>query len=260
MLCRPRPSVVVGERYTHHVVVPQVRTQGSMDRRLHRIVFLEAVVSAKDRMLQMLSQADGPVCDDCVWQPAGMKYRQQANSRGRELAAAGLIRRGQGTCVMCGKHKTVSAPTGAEPLVVVPSTADERPWHWEGNVQAALVAHLSALGWRVVSTANTATKEAGVDVKAVDPDGSEWWITVKGYPERKPGKRANPANQARHWFSHALFDVVCYRTERSDINIGVAVPGPFQTYERLVQKAAWLSESAPFTLFVVAEDGSVGSG
>lgn len=214
---------------------------------------------AKDRMLQVVKAADGPVCDDCVWQPAGMKYRQQANSRGKQLVEAGLVRRGQGTCTSCGKHKTVSVPTGDElPVVLLPAASD-RPWHWEGNVQASLVTHLEANGWRLLSAANTATKEAGVDVKAVDPEGAEWWITVKGYPERKAGKTTNPSTQARHWFSHALFDVVCYRTERSDINIGVALPGPFQTYERLSMRAAWLRENAPFTLFVVEQDGTVAS-
>lgn len=214
-------------------------------------------MSLKDTMLQAIGEAGGPICDDCVWQPAGMKYRQQANSRGRQLATGDLTRRGPGTCTKCGKHKTVSVLTGVELPLVEPASSDDKPWHWEGNVQSALVAHLRTAGWRLRSIANTATKEAGVDIVAVDPEGAEWWITVKGYPERKPGKTTNPSTQARHWFSHAMFDVVLYRTEHQDIKIGVALPAGFKTYENLAKKGAWLYDHAGFSYFSVAEDGSV---
>jgi hypothetical protein len=188
-------------------------------------------MSARERMLEALVAGGAPLCDDCVWEPSGMKYRQQAYSRGRELASAGAIVRMQGECSRCRKIKTVSIVTG-QPLPETQATdVGDRPWFWEGSVQATLVSHLQSEGWTLLSSANTSTKEAGVDVKALDVDGVEWWITVKGYPERKAGKTTNPSTQARHWFSHAMFDVVMYRTERPDVRIGVAVPGPFQTYE-----------------------------
>lgn len=211
----------------------------------------------KDMMLQAIGEAGGPICDDCVWQPAGMKYRQQANSRGRQLAEGGLIRRGPGTCTKCGKRKTVSVLTGVELPLVEPASSDDKPWHWEGNVQSALATHLRTAGWRLLSIANTATKEAGVDIVAVDPEGSEWWITVKGYPERTTDKKTNPPTQARHWFAGALFDVVVYRTARRDIRIGVALPAGYKTYENLAKKSAWLHEQAKFRYFLVGEDGTV---
>lgn len=211
----------------------------------------------KDRMLQAIQSAGGPICDDCVWRPSGMKSRQQANSRGRQLAESGQVWRGLGACTKCDKHKTVSVPTGVELPAAEPTSSDAKPWHWEGNVQSALVTHLLAAGWRLLSQADTATKETGVDVVALDADGAEWWITVKGYPQRKPGKSTNPPVQARHWFSHALFDVVLYRTARRDIKIGVALPAGFKTYENLTNKSEWLHEQAEFSYFLVGEDGSV---
>lgn len=210
----------------------------------------------KENMHAALVAADAPVCDDCIWPLAGMTSRQQANARGRHLEELGVIRRGNGSCSVCGGYKTVSVPTDVELPVMVEDTS-QNPWHWEGNVQAALVEYLTAEGWSILGTANTATKEAGVDVKALDPQGGEWWITVKGYPEKKPMKPTNPATQARHWFSHAMFDVVMYRTERQDIRIGVAFPSPFGTYERLATRSSWLHDNAPFTYFWVKESGIV---
>ena len=213
-------------------------------------------MDARERMLRSLVDRRAPTCDDCVWQLAGMSSRQQANSGGRQLAEMGTIRRGRGTCSVCGGYKTVSVPTGVE----LPAAVNEvvgKPWFWEGNVQAALVEHLVAEGWSITNTANTATKEAGVDVKALDLAGAEWWVSVKGYPEDKAGKTTRPSMQARHWFSHAMFDVVMYRTERPDVNIGVAIPGPYGTYEKLAVRSSWLREAAPFVLFTVRETGSV---
>lgn len=217
-------------------------------------------MGARERMLEVLQASEGGVCDDCVWEPAGMKYRQQARARGLELEHLGAVRRVKRPCSICGATKTVSVITG-RPLPE-PSTAggsDDAPWHWEGNVQAKLVEHLEREGWIISSTANTASKESGVDVIATDRDGAEWWISVKGYPERKPDKKTNPSTQARHWFSHAMFDVIVYRTARPDIRIGVAIPGPYPTYEALTAKSAWLRENAPFRLFVVHETGRVTS-
>lgn len=210
-----------------------------------------------DDMAAWVFKHGQPVCDDCVWRPAGMTSRQQANSRGRALARRGVIARGQGTCSLCGKVKTVSAPRGTELPTVAESSSEDHPWYWEGNVQATLADYLASQGWSVTRTANTATKETGVDIEATDPTGADWWITVKGYPERKPGKTTSPSTQARHWFSHAMFDVVTYRTERENMRIGVALPGPYVTYESLASRSAWLRRTAPYTLFVVDARGVV---
>ncbi len=216
-------------------------------------------MAKRDDVLAALNDTGKPVCDDCLVPLAGLASRQQANAIGRALKSRALIVRGVGVCSACGKSKTVSGQAG----VSLPqadhheSRSDDRPWYWEGNVQDAVVDFLSERGFRILSAANTATKEAGVDIIASGPAGTEWWITVKGYPERKPNKVTNPSTQARHWFSHAMFDIVVYRSKEKRIALGVALPDGFKTYHHLREKASWLHESAPFTYFWVGGDGSV---
>ena len=66
----------------------------------------------------------------------------------------------------------------------VPSRGDPlTEWHWEGNVQSAMVAHLAMTGWSVLSVANTATKERGVDIIAAT-NGHRILVEVKGYPSK----------------------------------------------------------------------------
>ncbi|MEA3510775.1 MAG: hypothetical protein U9R51_05000, partial [Actinomycetota bacterium] len=48
-----------------------------------------------------------------------------------------------------------------EPVVSpVPDSGDAHlEWHWEGNIQAAMVSHLAGEGWAIKSVANTAARE-----------------------------------------------------------------------------------------------------
>ena len=56
-------------------------------------------------------------------------------------------------------------------------------WHTEANVQAFLVTALVSDRWRILSVANTATKEHGIDVIAAR-DGQTVGVEVKGFPSR----------------------------------------------------------------------------
>jgi hypothetical protein len=160
--------------------------------------------------------------------------------------------------------KTVSrlgdTPPGASAELPLPSgsigtrAGRDHPWHWEGNVQSALAAHLAAEGYRLRVVTDTASRRRGVDVVA-ERDGETLWVTVKGYP--KGATTSHAASQSRYWFSHAMFDVVCHRTDRADVAIGVALPDGFKAYLDLASKVAWLKETAPFRFFWVAEDGAV---
>ena len=125
----------------------------------------------------------------------------------------------------------------------------ERPWSWEGNVQAAVATFLERRGWAIVRTANTATREPGKDIEAVR-SGSTLWVTVKGLP------LAHPSAQARLWFADAIFDVVRYRQEDAAALIAVALPES-PLYQRWQERAAWLQRATPFDYLWVNEDGTV---
>ncbi len=55
----------------------------------------------------------------------------------------------------------ITPPSGAapEPLQDLEEPTAPAEWHTEANVQASLVTALAADGWRILSVANTATKE-----------------------------------------------------------------------------------------------------
>jgi hypothetical protein len=54
-------------------------------------------------------------------------------------------------------------------------------WYWEGNVVNTVVTHLQREGWTIRQIANTATREAGIDVYAIKPSRT-LLVEVKGYP------------------------------------------------------------------------------
>ena len=118
-------------------------------------------------------------------------------------------------------------------------------------MQARIAAHLESQGLSVVSTADTATREAGKDLIARTPGSAELWVSVKGYPER------SSHTQARHWFSHAIFDLVMYRDEDSDVTLAIGLPDGYSTYRNLVGRVTWLRKQLPFWVFWVSEDGQV---
>ena|SRR3712207_1938300 len=125
----------------------------------------------------------------------------------------------------------------------------DRPWFWEGNVQGSACALLEQEGWTILRQADTASKAAGKDIEAVKGD-SKLWATVKGYPAGTP--RTNPRTQSRHWFSHAIFDVVCYRSANDDVEIAVVLPD-FVTYRNLARRIAWFQTVSRFWFIWVSE-------
>jgi hypothetical protein len=131
--------------------------------------------------------------------------------------------------------------------------AEGQPWFWEGRVQMAVAAALQTAGWTIEAQADTARKTPGKDIVATR--GQDYlWVTVKGFPVGTA--RTQPATQARHWFSHATFDVALYRGEDVAVALAVAVPD-FPTYRALARRVAWLRRAAPFAMLWVSEDGTV---
>lgn len=91
------------------------------------------------------------------------------------------------------------------------TTSLSEEWHTEANVQSSLVTVLVNAGWRILSVANTATKEHGIDVITARGDQTIG-IEVKGFPSRNyadparagEAKRTRPSTQAAHWYSQAV--------------------------------------------------------
>lgn len=146
----------------------------------------------------------------------------------------------------------------AETLATLPTPAgdhDTHNWYWEGNVQSRLVTWLVQNGYHIRQVANTATREAGIDVIATTPANEDLLVSVKGFPERT--EKTTSPTQARHWFSGAIFDLVLYRNDYPSAQLALALPEGFTTYATLTRRTQWLRESMPFTIFWIGETGDV---
>lgn len=213
-------------------------------------------MAKRDEVVAVLSEM--PLCDDCLSDASNVKPRQRVRAIGLELSVAGLATRDKGRCSKCLKGKIVTYLSGhssaaREPRDSEQSTAEvtERPWYWEGSVQATVVSYLAYNGYRIQNVANTYTREAGKDIVAVAPDGTELWVSVKGYPERSRNV------QARHWFSGAVFDLILYRGASAGASLALALPEGFSTYANLLPRVAWLKQLMPFHVYWVSADGRV---
>lgn len=128
------------------------------------------------------------------------------------------------------------------------------PWYWEGHVQARIVDFLERSGWIVTAVADTQRKTHGPDI-AAQKEASQLVVSVKGYPEA--GGRTSPSSQARHWFSQAVFDLVCYRQRDTSVRLAVGLPAGFATYRTNLQKVLWLKATMPFDVYWVTESGAI---
>lgn len=206
-----------------------------------------------------LATASGPICDDCLSAHTGITPRQTVNLNARRLEARKLAaRREVLLCVYCKDHKVCNRARVASqpPPVVPPVPAQKTPghWHWEGHVQNAIVAHLRGEGYDILSAADTASKAAGKDIIA-EKDGRELWISVKGFPTGTA--KTNASTQARHWFAKAVFDLVLYKDQPGGAALALGLPDGYKTYHSLAERVGWLRTNLPFSIYWVAEDGSV---
>jgi len=213
-------------------------------------------MSARDKLRATLQTA-GAMCDDCLSSSAMVKPRQQVNQRCREMEGLGELIRQRDFCPHCRTSKIVNRlKTGGKPrpqerkVRPEPSSEPDKPWYWEGNVQDKIVRHLQKECWEIVSSANTATREAGIDIVA-SKDGEEMWVSVKGWPEKSVNV------QARHWFSGAIFDLVLYKDKNPDVRLAIGLPAGISTYQNLIPRVSWLRENLPFKIITASEHGEV---
>jgi hypothetical protein len=220
-------------------------------------------VTHRDTILAFLASAGGPVCDDCLSARTGITPRQTVNLNCRRLEKMNQIARSQIMgCHYCRSEKICSvlsrgAVVPPKPPMPVAKTDDpHKLWHWEGNVQNRLVTWLEQEGWTIRSAADTAAKSSGKDIIA-ERDGRTLWVSVKGYP--RGTRKTNPSTQARHWFSHAVFDLVRYRDESDTAELALGLPAGYATYQNLADRITWLRSNLPITIYWVSESGAVRS-
>lgn len=154
-------------------------------------------------------------------------------------------------------------PVKAEAALSRAPAPTEGDWHTEANTQATLVAWLVAEGWEIVSTANTATRERGIDVIA-RRDNQSAGFEVKGYPGRgyadprrsNETKKTSPTSQAGHWFSQATLAAMKLRTSQPSWTSAIALPA-FPRYFDLYAKTRSSLDASGIALYWVHEDGSV---
>lgn len=176
----------------------------------------------------------------------------------RHLAALGFDL--QGEIVVRGAPATGVT----RPRRPMPSDArSDDSWAREAAVQAMVVSALQAGGWRIVSQADAATKERGVDVIA-EHDEMIVGIEVKGYPGRSYAdparagqpKPTHPSNQAGHWFAQAVLAAMKLRTRKPAWRSVIALPR-FPRYESLLSETAGSLAAAAIEVWWVHQDGRI---
>lgn len=211
-------------------------------------------MSNKDKILSSLLHAK--LCDDCLSITSNVVPRQTVYSICRSLSESSVIARVRSNCDQCGKSKTTNQLLDENEVITDEENhslhidSSEPSWYWEGNVQSKVVHHLVINGFTIRSVADTASRTAGKDIVAIK-DGTELWISVKGFPEK------SKHIQARHWFSGAIFDLILYHGENPNVQLGIALPDGFSTYGNLAPRIRWLKDSMPFQIFWVNETGAV---
>lgn len=213
-----------------------------------------------NKYLILSSLSSEEICDDCLSETSGVKPRQTVYAICRDLHKESSILRHQAKCHRCRKVKLsnrlsdkslTEIETAATSPAKVVSHDEQSPWFWEGNVQAKVISYLVQNGCSIRSAADTASRAQGKDIVALAPDGRQLWISVKGFPEKSPN------TQARHWFSGAIFDLVLYRGESSEVSLAIALPDGFITYANLSPRISWLKDTMPFEIYWVSENGEV---
>lgn len=139
----------------------------------------------------------------------------------------------------------------------------DEPWHTEARVQSTLISALVRDGWRVVSQADTATKQHGIDVVASHGELVAG-IEVKGFPTRtyadprRQGqpKPTQPSTQAGHWYSQAVLAAMRLRTRRPELLSVIALPD-FPRYRSLFSETKTSLDAAGIHLWWVHASGDV---
>jgi hypothetical protein len=91
-------------------------------------------------------------------------------------------------------------------------------------------------------------------VVAVAPTCHTIWISAKGFPVGTV--KTNPQTQARHWFAHALFDLILWRGEDISVTLALALP-KHGTYLKLANRVNWCLSSIGNSIYWADEDSRI---
>jgi hypothetical protein len=216
-------------------------------------------MTIKEQISAYLQRHPEGADDDYLAKVLNLSARQQANSRCRQLESEGLVERRKvrgkiHNFWVGGEGGGVTKPTTS---VQEPSPAHKTKkndnWLWEGNVQSQVVRFLAGQGYNIMSVADTASRQREKDIEA-EKNGNPVRISVKGYPAGTA--KTHPSTQAGHWFKQAVFDILEYRGENPEAELGLAIPD-YPRYRSLADKIHWLHPVAKFTYYWVQESGDV---
>jgi hypothetical protein len=210
-------------------------------------------MTIQDRILDYLTHHPEGVDDDVLADALGLSQRQQANQRCRRLEQFGLVVR-RHTNGKIRNFLNTAIPISSQQQRNPSSACEGQPWYWEGNVQAAVVRHLESIGYSISFAADTATKQQGKDIIAINTFGRPLWVSAKGWP--KGTARTKPQTQARHWFSHALFDLTLWHGADPSATLALALPDQ-KTYHKFVARVRWFLVTIKASVFWVSENGQV---
>lgn len=216
------------------------------------------MATTEQRIVEYLKSHPEGADDDQLATALNLSARQNANIQCRAMASKGIIHRvkpdGGKIRNFWGAVVPVERITPKPEMSPVHAETDPHDhWYWEGRVQSVVVGHLVKTGCCITRVCDTKSREPGKDIEAAR-DSRPVWVTVKGYPNKTP--KTQPQTQARHWFSGAVFDIVCWRDERADAELFLALPD-FPTYRNLAKRMSWLQSAVPFSFIWVKEDGEI---
>lgn len=178
----------------------------------------------------------------------------------RHLATLGFPLRGE---IESRDPSVAPAPPPPRPQLWAVQEPGAGEWHSEANVQAAVVTALAARGYRILSVANTATKEHGIDVIA-SLNGTTIGVEVKGFPSKTYAdparateqKRTSPSTQAGHWFAAAVLAAMRLRGKEPEWRSVIALPD-FSRYRDLFGETQGSLSAANIAVWWVDEEGTV---
>lgn len=221
---------------------------------------IPSFVTIREEILRLLQENPAGLSDSELATRLGVLH-QQINQRCRQLALEGHVRREKGFGTI--RNVLVSVPATKSPAAPVTGSKIYDDPRWEGNVQEAIVAHLEAQGWTILSAADTASQARGIDVVAAR-DGQQLLIEVKGYPGTtyargpKAGqpKPTQPTLQAKHWLSDAVLKAMRTRGKHPAAQVAIGLPD-MPRYRSLLAEIAGSLSALDMLVLLVHDDRSV---